>query len=206
MRWRTKPSTAFALFRSGDEQWGSPDEAGAAELPVDDLMTAAAVVSRLTHPMFGAVLAALHDAGGAGCTDRQLIDAVGDDPKATLRLCGTLIDAGVVEVVDRTNRLAPNRPPASTPRTATATSCARVSCWKRSPPASEADDVLRTRVSVRNVSLPEDGTDAFRVDLAHVDLASAVHVAPGRRPASSGRLRTPQCSCRQPPNLADLTS
>lgn len=81
-------------------------------LSVEALTNAAALLVRLTHPAFPAVLAALHEAGEHGCTDRELVDAVDDDPKVVMGLCAALVDAGIVVVVDRRNRLTGDRPPA----------------------------------------------------------------------------------------------
>jgi hypothetical protein len=88
-----------------------PASPAPAALPVDALTVASGLVSRLLVPEIGPVLVHLHQAGTAGCTDRELLDAVPGEPRVVLGLVAALIEAGVAESSGGRTRMLTAQPP-----------------------------------------------------------------------------------------------
>jgi hypothetical protein len=80
-------------------------------MPVDALMAASGLVARLLTPEMAAVLGFLHRVGRAGCTDRELLDALGGEPRTVLGLLASLVDAGLATPQGGRTRITDRRPP-----------------------------------------------------------------------------------------------
>ncbi len=81
-------------------------------LPVGEIMIASGLVARLLTPEMASVLEFLHRVGRDGCTDRELLDAVGGEPRTVLGLLASLVDAGLATTDAGRTRIAERRPPA----------------------------------------------------------------------------------------------
>jgi len=99
---RDRPGTGAADVTVGS---------GAKVLPVDQLLAASALLTRLLVPEMAGVLTHLHRAGDGGCTDRELLDAVNGQPRMVLGLLAALVDAGLAHTIDGRTSLTPARPP-----------------------------------------------------------------------------------------------